>query len=55
MSLFAYPLSGGFKPWSLLPAAWTRPVLSLEEAISPWVGRLLAFRLFAVVRKTAAP
>jgi len=53
ISLFAYPLSGGFKPWSLIPAALVSPVLRLEAAVEPWLGRILGFRLLIVVEKKA--
>ena len=32
LSLFAYPLSGGFKSWSLLPSKWVHAVLRIEDA-----------------------
>ncbi len=51
LSLFAYPLSGGFKRWCLLPEKLTRPLLSLEERGLPFVGSLLAFRLFVVLER----
>ena len=38
--LFAYPLSGGFRSWSLLPVSLVGPLLRLEAAIAPLVGRL---------------
>lgn len=53
LSLFAYPLSGGYKPWSLIPAGLVAPVLALENALSPLLGRLLGFRLLAVIEKAA--
>jgi len=54
LSLIAYPLSGGFKPWSLIPAALVKPTLALENLLSPLLGRLLGFRLIAVIEKRAA-
>jgi SAM-dependent methyltransferase len=51
MSLFAYPLSGGFKPWSLIPAAAAAPLLKLERAIEPVLAPLMAFRLLAVMER----
>lgn len=44
-SFFAYPLSGGFKPWTLIPAGLAKPVLGLERALEKPLGRLLGFRL----------
>lgn len=49
----AYPLSGGFRRWSLLPA-WAVPgVLKLESFFLPLIGRWLAFRMLAVFEKMA--
>ena len=53
LSLLAYPLSGGFKPWSLIPAALVTPVLALENILAPLLGRLAGFRLLAVIEKAA--
>lgn len=50
-ALFAYPLSGGFRRWSLIPAAAVAPVLRLEAALAPVLGPLMAFRLMAVLEK----
>jgi SAM-dependent methyltransferase len=52
-SFVAWPLSGGFQPWCLLPHAMARPLLEVEWAARHIVGRLAAFRLIAVYRKTA--
>jgi SAM-dependent methyltransferase len=51
LSLFAYPLSGGFKSWSLLPSKWVHAVLRIEEKILPFLGGLMAFRLMVVLEK----
>ena len=51
LSLFAYPLSGGFKSWSLIPGAAVSAVLALERALLPLLGRWLAFRMFVVVER----
>jgi SAM-dependent methyltransferase len=47
----AYPLSGGFRPWSLLPASAARPTMAIEWRLRKVLGRLAAFRLLAVYRK----
>jgi len=52
-SFLAYPLSGGFQPWCALPEFMARPLLKLEWLSRPIFGRLAAFRLLAVYRKTA--
>jgi SAM-dependent methyltransferase len=51
LSLWAYPLSGGFNSWSLIPPSWVRPVLKIEEAVMPILGPLAAFRMMVVVEK----
>ncbi|MBW4543442.1 MAG: class I SAM-dependent methyltransferase [Symplocastrum torsivum CPER-KK1] len=50
LSFFAYPLSGGFDKPSLLPMSWLKPVLALENALSP-MSRFLAFRILVVLEK----
>jgi len=49
LSLFAYPLSGGFQNWSLMPAALVRPVLAIEEKIPEIIRRQIAFRMMVVL------
>lgn len=50
-SFLSYPLSGGFKPWSLLPATAVAPLSALEWRLRGIFGRLAAFRLLAVYSK----
>ena len=50
-ALFAYPLSGGFRRWSLIPAGAVKPLLRLEEAAASILGPLMAFRLLAVMER----
>ncbi|MEQ9349301.1 MAG: class I SAM-dependent methyltransferase, partial [Alphaproteobacteria bacterium] len=50
-ALLAYPLSGGFQAWSLLPAGLTRPLLRLERALEGALGRLMAFRMLMVMER----
>jgi SAM-dependent methyltransferase len=52
LSLAAYPLSGGFRPWTLLPAPLVGPVLRAEAWLAPALGRLAAFRLMLVYQRT---
>lgn len=47
----AYPLSGGFRTWSLLPAVAARPLLAAEWALRYLFGPIAAFRLLAVYRR----
>jgi SAM-dependent methyltransferase len=50
-SLFAYPLSGGFRPWCLIPTGAITPLLALENILSPLIGRFMGFRLLIVLEK----
>lgn len=50
-SLLAYPLSGGFRQWSLLPDIMASPLLRLESFLLPIVGKYMAFRMLVVVEK----
>lgn len=51
LSLFAYPLSGGFKPWSLWPHKLVPATLAVERLFTPVLGPILAFRLMIVLEK----
>jgi len=48
----AYPLSGGFRNWSLIPASAVSLLDRLERIISPVLGKISAFRMLAVLEKT---
>lgn len=48
----AYPLSGGFRPWSAIPESWVQPLLAIERRFEPLLGRLCGFRLFAALELT---
>ena len=47
----AYPLSGGFQCWSLVPAVMVGPVLVLESLIDSMLGRWCAFRLLVTLER----
>jgi len=51
LSLFAYPLSGGFRPTSFLPARAVDPLLRLEDRLLPWLGPLMGFRLLVALER----
>jgi SAM-dependent methyltransferase len=53
-SLAAYPLSGGFKTWSLIGAKLARRLLRFERRIEPMLGRCMGFRMLLVIEKTGA-
>jgi len=50
-SLFAYPMSGGFQKWSLIPAALVGPTLALEKMVPATVRKHLAFRMMVVLER----
>jgi SAM-dependent methyltransferase len=50
-SLWVYPLSGGFKPWSLLPDRAGRVLLAMEKKLEPALGRYFGFRLLTVMER----
>lgn len=52
-SFLAYPLSGGFKPWSLISGAMARRVLKAEAVLERPLGRCFGFRLLSVYEKPA--
>jgi SAM-dependent methyltransferase len=50
-SLVIYPLSGGFRQWSLIPVRLAACGLRIERRLEPWVGNLLAFRMMMIIEK----
>jgi SAM-dependent methyltransferase len=53
-SLAAYPLSGGFQPWSLIGEDVARRMLRIERALEPALGRFTGFRMLLTVEKATA-
>jgi len=51
LSLFVYPLTGGFKSWSLMPVNWVAPLLQIEKFLLPMLGSLMGFRLLIAMEK----
>ncbi len=51
ISLVAYPLSGGFRRWSLIPDCALAPTLAAEKRLERLIGRLAGFRLLAVLER----
>ena len=51
MSLFAYPLSGGFRSWSLIPTWMVDSVLRLEQKVPNFVKKSMGFRMLIVLEK----
>jgi SAM-dependent methyltransferase len=50
-----YPLSGGFKRWSLIPDGWVAPLLSFEHKLETKLGSILGFRMMLVIEKVSQP
>ena len=50
-SFWGYPLSGGFKRWSLIPAGFAPRLLGFERRVEPTFGRWMAFRMLLVIEK----
>jgi SAM-dependent methyltransferase len=50
-SFVSYPLTGGFRPWSLISARVAARLLSLEKALEARAGRYLACRMLIVIEK----
>lgn len=50
-ALFIYPLSGGFRSWSLIPSFAVGVLNGVEAILAPLLGRLCAFRLLIVLEK----
>jgi SAM-dependent methyltransferase len=52
-SFVAYPLSGGFQSWTLIPSAFVGPVLKIERALEAPLGRLFGMRLLLCFERRA--
>ena len=51
LSLFAFPLSGGFKSWCLVPARLAAALVRFEDMLPMAVRQFCGFRLFATLEK----
>ncbi|MBJ26608.1 MAG: SAM-dependent methyltransferase [Alphaproteobacteria bacterium] len=51
LSLFAYPLSGGFREWNLIPKSFIKPLLRVESVLMPILGPIMAFRVLIIIEK----
>jgi len=50
-SLAVYPLTGGFKSWSLIPVGIANHALKIERVLEPVLGRIAGFRMMLVIEK----
>ena len=50
-SVLAYPLSGGFQSWSLLPSPLVAPMLAFERSLPGPIKRHLSFRMTVVLER----
>ena len=53
LSMFVYPLSGGFKSWSLIPTFLAQTLLKIDDMLALFLGRFLGFRLLVVLEKAS--
>lgn len=51
LSLLAYPMSGGFQNWSLMPATLVAATLAFERRMPIIVRKHLAFRMMVVLER----
>jgi len=51
LSVAVYPLSGGFKPWCLVPKGWASRAIALEDKLPRFVRRAAGFRIFTVLER----
>lgn len=51
-ALAVYPLTGGFKPWSMVSARIASLGMRLENKLEAALGRLFGFRMLLMVEKT---
>lgn len=51
LSLFAYPMSGGFQKWSLIPSGLVAPTLAFERRVPAAIRKHLAFRMMVVLER----
>ncbi len=51
LSLWVYPLSGGFRKWCLVPNWLASFMLRLEKLVERWLGKYLGFRILVTLQK----
>lgn len=50
-SLWAYPLSGGFKKWCLIPNSLVKLLLKIEKFFENFLGKYIGFRLLISIER----
>jgi SAM-dependent methyltransferase len=51
LSLFAFPMSGGFKRWCLIPSQFVNALVKFEDRLPRWLHQFLGFRIFVTLHK----
>ena len=51
LSFVVYPLSGGFRKWSLIPGFMINLILKLERLVPPFIAKFIGFRLLIVLER----
>lgn len=51
-AIWAYPLSGGFQEWSLLPLFLSEFVINIEKKLEPVLAPLLGFKILISIEKS---
>ncbi|HZL30467.1 MAG TPA: class I SAM-dependent methyltransferase [Pseudolabrys sp.] len=54
-SFAVYPLSGGFRPWGLIPQGLVEPLLAVERKVEGTLGRHAGFRMMLIIEKRSTP
>jgi len=52
LDIFTYPLSGGFRAWSLVPHRCLCLIRRVERLLLPAFGPMMAFRYYGIIEKT---
>ena len=47
--LFYYPLTGGFRKWTLIPSGIAKGLLAADRLLGRWLGRLFGYRILLVM------
>ena len=53
LSLFAYPLSGGFRKWCLIPVRFVNLLLEVEKKLERLLAKHIGFRLLVAIEKSS--